>query len=368
MPRELTDEMLNQIKYVSMADYMRRVDRLTDLEDKLAFTTRYLLSYGTGEGRDHTLAEAIHIARMKIADASAKLRKDAVLVPDETVDPFIKPEEDAANRLFMASPTVYLRDEANRILRGYAGRELTEEDQRRIVEYQLSSAVLMNDSENTINFEIEELDKEPKIDDLKFRLEEKFGGAKQFEKAYKATKPGVLSKIFSRSSTAYHNLDAAYRAFSNPEHALHGNMDALDKSAKEYLQHCFPKLNLRDRIPSLAMVNRLSGTKKARALFSLNILASTAEQRKMNGAYEKIINANRQIAMENEANLGNENQNQLIEDNGQENQNNNQGFQQELMNDLVKDEAPYDQEQAERDYHENFKLEGVEEDEPDVEP
>ena len=67
MPRELTDEMLNQIKYVSMADYMRRVDRLTDLEDKLAFTTRYLLSYGAGEGRDHTLAEAIHIARMKIA-------------------------------------------------------------------------------------------------------------------------------------------------------------------------------------------------------------------------------------------------------------------------------------------------------------
>ena len=69
MPRLLSEQRLNQIQYVSIADYIRQIDELEDFEDKIAFTTRYLLAYGTEE-RDVPLAEAIHIAKVKIVEAS----------------------------------------------------------------------------------------------------------------------------------------------------------------------------------------------------------------------------------------------------------------------------------------------------------
>ena len=352
MPRTLSDERLNRVQYVSMTDYIRNMDALEDFEDKMLFTTRYLLAYGAEE-RDVPLAEAIHIAKMKIAEASAKMRENEIMIPDEVVNPHISDEEDAPNRLFMIEPVTYLQNEANRLLMQEANDGVSQESQNRINNYQLMSAVLMNGVNSGLPNQISELDIEPTARDVETRLKAKYGGARELEQAYNAAKPGFFSRLFSSSSRVYHNLDEAYNAFKNPDHALYGNMNALDKAATEYLKHCFPRWNPKNGMISKSAIERLSGNKKAGAMFSLNILKSTAEQRQTEPVYEAIITANLQKRADNEAQAGDE----VLEE-----------FQQNVLKDVLNEENELDSSQAEKEYHDNF-VDGpeVEDDEPNLE-
>ena len=135
MPNHANDQLYKNVQYVSMSDYIRRMDEIDNISDKLAFTTRYLLTYGTGE-RDVSLAEAIHIAKMKLVDGSAKVRSQEIMIPDEAVNPHINDEEDAPNRLFMIEPVAYLQNEANRLLMQEANDGVSQESQNRINNYQ----------------------------------------------------------------------------------------------------------------------------------------------------------------------------------------------------------------------------------------
>ena len=75
MPK-ITEDQLNEIRYVSMADFCKRIDAIPDMESKRLFATRYLLSYGMdGAPTDYSFKEVMHIARIKIGDASYKLKE-----------------------------------------------------------------------------------------------------------------------------------------------------------------------------------------------------------------------------------------------------------------------------------------------------
>lgn len=343
MPVTLTENALNSIQYVSIADYIRRVDKIERIEDKLAYTTRYLLAYGANAQRDVSLAEAIHVAKMKLADASAKIRAQSVMVPDEAVDPDLSEELDAPNRAFMIEPIDYLKEQASRLLIAEANKGLTEENQQRIENYQAMFG-LLNDPNSTLWEEASELEVERNARDVNYRLMAKFGGKAELEKAFEATKPGILSRAFGTYSTAYHNLDAAYNAFNNPDHANYGNLNSLDKAALEYLQHVLPRWKPSQGVPSGAAIERLKGTKKARAVFSLNILRATYEQRKSEHTLETIVDANNQKRSDMEAQAGDE-----VLENAQVN---NEQFQQEVLNDAGNDEPNA---QDEKEYHDNFK-------------
>ena len=365
MPGILSDDALNQIQYVSMADFMRRVDEFDDFDDKLAFTTRYLLAHGMHEGRDHSFDEAVHIAKMKLADASAKARARRIMIPDDVVNPDVAdPQLDAGNRLFMADPTTYLKREVDRLIGEMGQGPISEADQHRFMDYQIMSATLTNDlaGNREISNKIADHDYDSTAKDIDFRLERRFGGKRDFKKAYEATKPGVLAKMFGKYSRAYRNLDEAYQGFHNRNHVLYGDMNSLDKAATEYLQHVFPRWNPKEGMLGVSSANRLSGTQKDRAIFCINILKATAEQRKMESCYETIINANKQELMEAEAGVGDE-------ENVFRGNQDNSIFQQEVEEDLAQEEAPaYDQEQAERDFHANFEEIADEVDDPGVEP
>jgi len=349
MPKiTIPETTLNEVKYVSMSDYIKQVDKLDNIPDKMAYTIRYLLAYGAEENRDVSLAEAIHIAKMKIADASAIMRAKSVMVPDETVDPDLTEEEDALNRKFMIEPVECLKDELIALLEKESALEQTEDRQKKVTDYQMMHVILASDELNgSISGEVSELEIEPTVHDVEIRLRSKFGGIKEFEKAYEATKPGLLSKAFGTSSKAYHNLDEAYNAFQNPDHANYGNLNALDKAAREYLQHVFPWWKPRDGMISKAAIERLSGTQKARAAFSLNILKSTAEQRKSEPVYETIVNANIQKRADMEAQAAGAE----ILDNAQEE---NAQFQQAVLEDIGGNEEVNAQE--EEAYHDNFAI------------
>ena len=364
MPTHLLNNYLNKVQYVSMADYMRRVDQFEDFDDKLAFTTRYLLSHGMQEGRDRSFEEMVHIAKMKLVDASVKVRKDRIMVPEDAVNPDAEsPEMDADNRLFLADPVAYLKREVNRLLLEAGEGPFSQDDGRRLMNYQLMSATLTNDINGEIASRISDFDFNASARDVNNRLEVLYGGKKGFEKALNATKPGVLSKMFDTSSKAYHNLDEVYKAFNNPDHALYGDMNSLDKAATEYLRHCFPSWNPNEGALDAAAINRLSGTRKERAQFSLNILKSTAEQREMKNRFESLYSANRQKYVEAEAGVA-EGENVF----SAQNQNQNEVFLHQIQDQIAQDEASFDQEQAENDYHANFELGANEEDDPEIEP
>lgn len=355
MPNHLANPRFNDVQYVSIIDYMRRIDELDNIDDKMAFTTNYLLSYGT-EQRDIPLAEAIHVAKIKIAEASARIRAKEIMIPDEAVDPHLSDEEDAPNRLFMIDPARYLLNQANDYLTQEIENGNGQIRSKRFEDYQLMSAHLMNGINGSLSAEISELDILPTSRDVDARIKAKYTSAREFNKQYKATKPGFLSKLFATPSRAYNNLESVYEAFHNPNHVLYGDMNALDKAATEYLKHCFPTWNPKLGGISGGAIRSLSDPKKSRAMLSLNILKATAEQRLTEGVYERMIAANIQNRADLEAAAGDE----VLENEA------NKEFQKDIQNEL-KNEDNLDSSQAERDYAENFKDIPDPEEEPAIE-
>ena len=348
MPKTLTEEQLNQVKYVSIYDYMNRVDALGSLEDKMAFTTRYLISHGAKEGRDVNFYEAVHLAKMKIADASLKYRKQKLIImADEAIDPNLPNEEDEPHRLFMVEPAEYLKNETAKLIRKESSvQNPSPEVTLKLQGYQrLFTGLAADETNHVVSNSVSELEIEPTARDFKRRLEAKFKG--KLDEAYQATKPGAVAKFFGKYSTAYHNLDEAYKAFNNPKHALHNNVGALDKAAKEYLEHCFPSWDGKRPITQEAL-NALKGTKKARAELSINILVASAEQKAGEKVFETLVNGINQKRALEAANAPDE----VLNDQNQ--------FQNEVNNDIQNEQvANDDQEAAEREYAKVFEDDGL---------
>ena len=348
MPRVLNKAKLDKVQYISMTDYMRSMDSLDNLDDMMDFTTRYLLAYGQGQERDVSFAEAVHIAKMKIADASVKWRKEkGIIMEDAAINPLIDENSDAKYRQFMIEPVQYLQNEIINLAQIEVNDGVSLESQNRIANYQLMSAVLSNDFNGAITNSISEIENVVPVRnalDVKARLTAKYGGTKQLENAFNSTKPGFFSKLFATPSRAYNNLEQVYNAFNNPNHVLYGDMDSLDKAATQYLQHCFPRWDPSEGMIPKAAIEQLSGSKRDRAAFSFNILNTTREQRQSGQVFETIVNANIQKRMEKEAGLDEE-------------EVNNAAFQQKLQKDSsLEDQVDLDNSEAEKAYHKNFEI------------
>ena len=297
MPK-LTKEQLEQVKYVSIQDYCKRVDEIESVEDKLAFTTRYILSYGQepNANPDAPIEKIIKVAHMKIADKSADLksfyhetdvnRGIAELMVDPTVS---FAGQDLGNQMFIANPVGYLKGQAKAIEDEIRRKNWKDEND---IKAMANCGTLRNQVfTDEFGARIAEEIKKPTVFDLNARLENAFGGPAALKKAYEATKPGVFSSLFGTSSVAATNLDAAYKAFNNPNNANHGNMPTVEKAAKEYLQHVLPdwKPDRLKNIPTAEDIAHLKGTQKARALLSLNLLNAVKQQKEMEDDYKDMI-------------------------------------------------------------------------------
>jgi putative lipase involved disintegration of autophagic bodies len=83
MPR-LTKQQLEEVRYVSLDDFIYRINQISNIDDKVAFATRYLLDYGHNENPDVPFYQALYVARAKIADASYDLKE--TFNEDEEID------------------------------------------------------------------------------------------------------------------------------------------------------------------------------------------------------------------------------------------------------------------------------------------
>ena len=93
---KLTKEKLNKIEYKSIKDFYEKFDRFDSLEDKMKFTTRYLLAHDAAKTYDYPLHTAIMFAKLKIA---------------ETINKTGEKDNLRAN-MFLSKPYEYLQEEA----------------------------------------------------------------------------------------------------------------------------------------------------------------------------------------------------------------------------------------------------------------
>ena len=297
MPR-LTKEELRNVTYVSMADFAHRFDEIDDINDKVAFATRYVLSYGASNEvePDYSIEEVVHIVRMKVADASAELKErffeesEADLdAHPHVVNPYIEDEaEDLAAEMIMGNPAGYFKGSAEKLAHELPSSSKPSKNDADLYYNckRLAELTFVND----FNKDVTDLEKSP-VFDIKVRMECRLGGKQALVNSINATKGGFMSRLFGTSSNAYKNLDAAYKAFNNPNHVNYGDMDTMERASNQYLQHVFPSWKPGDGLPKAADIAKLGDTQKARAQFCVNILTSIEEERAIEEDFPSMVSA-----------------------------------------------------------------------------
>ena len=313
---------LDNLEYISMADFCIKIDGIKNIDDKLDFATQYLLLHKNNI--DYSFAEAINIARMKIADALREYRllKEKQERIDMAKDAFSDEEEEDIDfsqygnfnnniklEYFMGHPKSYLRDVAalknddlNKKMLVFKKQSENKENYQRLIK------TLDNINDDELDFD------ERKLNNLhiKNRLETKFASKKGLSEAYNKTKPGFFARLFRTTSQAGKNLDIIYKAFNNPNHRLYGNKEALENAANEYIMHKFPKWKPNFPLVDIHRINSLNGTSKARMILSTSILEALRNEKKSENDYNEIINFGKQKEYNFENIINEENINQNL--------------------------------------------------------
>ena len=303
MPKKLTRNDLEKVRYVSMIDFVKRIDKIEDIDDKRRFAAQYLIRHGIDTNNpDYSLAEATHIAKMKIAEASLKAKEKFYEEEDpadyyigdvdgddrkEVVNPYAEDyENDVANEYFMGHTSDYLNHLANDLADAEAPVNENDIQERIPMDQYLSSAAKFTPE---LEKEILKLDAKPNPLSVKVRIEAKLGKSGALAELYNKTKPSISASFFRTTSLASKNLDAAYKAFNNPNHAMYGDLATIEKAGIEYLEHKLPGWKRGMPLPSEEQINRLDKTAKARALLSINLISAAREQKEANNGYVDMV-------------------------------------------------------------------------------
>ena len=294
MPKRIQDQ-LKKAKYVSMADYYQKVDQIENFDEKLEFTTYYLLSHGmNGQPTDYSFEESIHLARLKLIDTSKQLRDrlnndengpdPADLYIDEhpeVVNPYAEDyKDDIENEFFMGKPAEYLKAKANKYINEIEDEEMEVGDQRSFRQncQRLSNTLTPAMTHNILVNE----DKGTPVLDIQARLEAKYCGRDNLRTIQNNIKPGFFTRMFGTRSNAGKNFDEVYAAFHNPKHALYGNTNALEKATTEYLAYKDANKSAAERAVGLAL-------KEPKEAFCGQLLEAIREQKANNEIFKPVV-------------------------------------------------------------------------------
>ena len=296
----MTEEMkkkLDEIKYISMADFSRKIDEIKDMDDKLAFAAEYLLNHK--DQVDYPFDAAINIARMKIADGlveydkmvekaeRVEMNKEAFPEDDiEDVDlkPYGKVVGNKNIDKFMSFPYMFLKEYGNKRIEEINGHKvngvLPKNEKAKADRFDKNLRIM---DEYTLYLTPKQ--KELNYLHINARLDAKFGSADALDKAVKATRPGVFSSIFNTTSMEGRNLLTAYKGFNDEKNPLYGQKDTLERAATAYVKHLFPGFEKDYPFPDQHLVNQLSGTQKTRFILCKAILESIRKENEMEDTY-----------------------------------------------------------------------------------
>ena len=297
MTKKMKQE-LNNLKYISMADFSKRIDEIKNIDDKLAFASEYILCYE--DDKEYSISEAINIARMKIADAIISykelVRKNELAIlskeafpEDESSQIDLKPYGNVLNNKkvnkFMASPALFLKK--------YGEDRLEEAPQKDLTVFEKNK--YDNIERNTNAIKGGGLYLNLKLKDRYFlhinaRLEAKFSSVKALNAAVKSTRPTFFSRMFNTSSTEGKNLLVAYKGFNDSKSPLYGRIDTLERAANNYLKHIYPNWDKDYPLPDTHLVSQLSGTQKTRVILCNSILEAIRKENKITDEYSEATN------------------------------------------------------------------------------
>lgn len=287
MPR-LTKQQLDAVRYVSMDDFIYRINQIENIDDKVEFATRYLLTYGLNGDPDVSFYEALYTARAKIADASYDLKEE--FNEDEEINEYVhlgdrphvvnpyatENEYDMHSRTFMAYPFQYLKAHAMKLAQDIEDQNILEAPEvTEMKEHYLQVAEELSNRDEPEKFD--EFEKNRQSLDINIRMREKYNGKRGLNRAISATKSNFITKLFD--SNQYKAFKQAEKNFHDPNHEDYGDTEDLETAAATYLMHKLPNWNPNNGFPTEEMVNTLSGKSKARVTYAINLVKSLHEYR-----------------------------------------------------------------------------------------
>ena len=305
MPR-LTKEQLDEVRYVSIDDFIYRINQIRNIDDKVAFATRYLLDYGHNENPDVPFYQALYVARAKIADASYDLKD--VFNDDEEIDntyylgdkayvinPYATDDEyDMQGRTFMAHPIEYLKAHAMKLAEDIDKKDFEFPEEVATKEYYIQVAMELSDKDGPDKFE--EFEKDHVNLEINYRMQEKYNGKNNLNNAISSTKSNFFAKLFdSKEYTAFKNAEKNYK---DPNHEDYGNTEELETAAATYLKHKFPNWDPNSGYPKEEDINTYSGKAKARITYAINLVKCLHDVREKGQDFDRLKYHNKNIEFE----------------------------------------------------------------------
>lgn len=351
MPR-LTKKELDEVRYVSIDDFVYRINQIRNIDDKVAFATRYLLEYGHNENPDVPFYQALYVARAKIADASYDLKD--VFNDDEEIDkgeylgdkvyvvnPYATEEDyDRPNTTFMAHPIEYLKAHAMKLAEEIDEKDFELPDQVALKEYYIQIAMELSDKDEPDKFE--EFEKDHVNLEIDYRMQEKYNGKRGLNNAISSTKSNFFTKLFD--SKEYVAFKEAEKNYKNPNHEDYGNTEELETAAALYLKHKFPNWDPQNGYPKEEDINNYSGKSKSRIIYVINLVKCLHDVREKGQDFNRLKYHNRNIEFEvKNAFMPEAEKNKAIDQSlFQENLDNNLEKENENKNDLVEENEDED--------------------------
>jgi len=303
MPR-LTKEQLDAVRYVSMDDFVYRINQIRDINDKVEFATRYLLDYGHEAKPDVSFYEALYIARAKISDASYDLKEtfdeDNEIDHDyylgdvcNVVNPYATNErDDMQGRTFMAHPIQYLKAHAMKLAQDIEDKAEKSPEDLANKEYYIQVAMELSHKDEPDKFE--EFEKDHTTLEFNTRMKERYNGRRALKDAKSAIKSNFITKLFD--SNEYKTLVQAEKNYNDPNHEDYRNPDDLETAAAEYLMHKIPNWNPEvDGYPTEEQVNAFSGKAKARIEYAINLVKCLHDIRDKAHHFDQLKYHNRNV-------------------------------------------------------------------------
>ena len=265
-----------------------------NLEDAVANSMLYLTKYGIDEkSTTCDLEELIYTIRNELAIYVAKYQLESD--PNDLTD-LHAGDDNPVFQQFIKDPINFLRVSVESMGKVPYDPENQDEDYKKytdLVNKNIDTLVaLLKSADTKRNFEVYERDKNDtkyvisSLDDY-FSNDDEVNG---IEQSFAKQKAGFFEGLFGTTSKEYKDFKIAFDNYRNIDHQLHGDKEALENAAMNYLKHKFPNLK-DDKLPTMEQISKLSGAGKERAKFCLKTIESLrlqAQANKMVDAVKKI--------------------------------------------------------------------------------
>ena len=339
----------------------------TDDQNKFSNIVKYIARHGMSNGNTKDdLYDLIYTARAELIAQEAKIHKDDGFKHNYNKLFGIHKHEEQRVKDFIRDPINTIKTELVNLARKPGNPNEADED---VITY--NNKIRANCVMLVTQLNIEASSQAPKYDkdlertDITNRLTKKFSmrGDENIDKALDRVNSGVFGRLFRRPSKEYKNFEDSFNIFRNPNLANNGDVEDLQKKTDAYLKHLIPDYDpkqLSDKKEE--WLDCLPKGQRKRAEFAMNVTEAVKESKANKVFMENVEKAAKGLPIDEAAYKGKRELDPIFKE--------QEGFQQEIKNEINKDEINNNQPVVE-EKAEKVKVaeeEKVEEVEDNIEP